>query len=189
MADEQNINEILKARGFESVDKLLETFDSLKTDLGKHKVRSTELTEAQKELEALRQEKQAREDAEKSEQQKLLDKMKQIEADKTAAEQRALAATRNAMLERAISEHIPQVHEKMRPFAAEYMRTVLPAREWADSESLKAAITDSLAKFSETLPQEFKPVPNGEQAKRGSEGQPHKQLEPGFGWKAALGQK
>ena len=188
MADEKDINEILKERGFESMSKFLETFDGLKTDLGKHKTRSTELTDMQKELETLRLEKQAREDADKSENQKLIDKMKQIEANATAAEQRAVTATRNAMLERAISEHIPGVHEKMRPFAAEYMRTVLPAREWADADSLKAAITESLAKFSETLPQEFKPVPNGEPTKRGPEGHPQQPTGPGFGWKAALGQ-
>ena len=187
MADEKDYSEVLKARGFDSMDKVFETLDSLKTDLGKHKTRSTELTEAQKELETLRLEKQAREDAEKSETQKLLDKMKQIEATATAAEQRAVAATRNAMLERAISEHIPGVHEKMRPFAAEYMRTVLPAREWADADSLKAAITESLAKFSETLPQEFKPVPNGEPTKRGPEGHPQLSTGPGFDWKAAAG--
>lgn len=187
MPDEKDITEILKARGFESVEKLLETFDSVKNDLGKHKTRSSELTEAQKELDALRLERKTREDAEKSENQKLLDKMAQMEVNAIAAEQRVQAATRSAMLERAISEHIPQVHEKMRPFAAEYMRTVLPGREWADAETLKAAITDSLAKFAETLPQEYKTVPIGDPAKRGSEGQPLLKTGPGFDWKAAAG--
>lgn len=162
--EQEQIIEMLKAKGFNGIDdipKVLEALESTKADLGKHKTRADSLTAMEKELNDLRTAQQAKEDAEKTELQKLNDKIARMEADYSKASAAAVAAQRTAMLERGLSEHLSTIPEKLRPFASEHLRTVLPGKEWADPETLKLNITESLERFNSLLPDEMKIVPAG----------------------------
>lgn len=162
--EQEQINEMLKAKGFTGIDdipKVLEALESAKADITKHKTRADSLTKAEQELEALRKAQQEREDADKTEFQKLSDRLTKMETEKAAILAQATAAQRSAMLERGLSEHLAAIPEKLRPFASEHLRTVLPGKDWADPDTLKANITESLERFNSLLPDEMKIVPAG----------------------------
>jgi len=161
MADETTVTNPFAELGFDDPAKALEAFKSMKVDLSKHKTRASELTAMEQELATLRQAQKEREDSEKTEMQKLLDQMNKVKADAESAQKQALAAQRSAMLERGLSEHLSGIPEKLRPFASEHLRTVLPGKEWADPETLKANITESMERFNSLLPDEMKIVPAG----------------------------
>lgn len=174
--------------GFEDPAKALEAFKSMKLDLAKHKTRASEVSTMQQELEALRQAKQQREDAEKTELQKLNDQIARIQADAEKAQAKAAKAERTAMLERGLADNLSSVPEKLRPFASKYLRTTLPGKEWADPETLKSTITESLGEFDSLLPDDMKIVPAG-----GAEQHRQTQMQPsaggpvtGFDFNAAL---
>lgn len=180
MAEVEKLEEALKAKGFSGLDdipKVLEALDSAKADINKHKTRASELSKMEQELADLRQKQQEREDQEKTELQKLLDKVAKAESEKEQIAAQAAAAKRTAMLERGLSEHLSAVPEKLRPFASEHLRTVLPGKEWADPETLKSTITESLERFNSLLPEEMKIVPAGGQ----DQGRKQVQPEPGAG--------
>ena len=163
MAEEPTgtLEDMLKSKGFSSIDDVFRALDSTKADLSKHKTRADTLTKAEQELENLRKAQQEREDAEKTEIQKLIDKLAQKEKDAEAAMAKAAQAERTSMLERGLSEHLSAVPEKLRPFAAEHLRTVLPHKEWADAETLGANIKTTLEQITGLLPEEMRTVPAG----------------------------
>lgn len=167
MAEEMDkLEEMLRAKGFSGIGdipKVLEALDSTKADLSKHKTRADAVSQMESELAQLRKAQQEREDAEKTEMQKLLDKMGKMQAEAESAQKQAAAAQRAAMLERGLSEHIGAIPEKLRPFASEHLRTVLPGKEWSDPETLKENITASMEKFNALLPEEMRTVPAGGQ--------------------------
>jgi len=169
VADEQNISEILKARGFDSIDKVLDALDSTKADLTKHKTRATELEDMKNRLQAFEDEKKARDDAAKTEAEKLADQVKLLQSERDRAKADAVTAARQALMERGLGEHMGNVPEKLRPVAGKYLRTVLPTMDWNDPATLTAAITAQLADLTVDAPPELKPVVSGEgQVQRGA---------------------
>lgn len=169
MADEGTILEALKARGFDSVDKVLEVLESTKADLAKHKTRASELDELKNRLQTFEDEKKKRDDAAKTEAERLADKVKELEADRDRFKAEAGNAARLALLERGLGEHLGNVPDKLRPLAGKYLRTVLPTMDWNDPDTLKAAITAQLADLTADAPPELKPtVPSGDQAPKGN---------------------
>ena len=162
--EQEQILELLKARGFSSMDdlsKVFEIMDTTKADLAKHKTRADAVTDLESQLAAFQKEKSEREDADKSELQKMNDRLAKIENEKNDLMARATASERKAMLERGLSENLAGVPEKLRPLVQKYMRTVLPGTEWVDSEALKAQITENLTGFNELLPEELRVVSSG----------------------------
>ena len=158
VADEKDINEILKARGFDSIDKVLDALDSTKADLTKHKTRATELDDLKNRLQAYEDEKKKRDDAAKTEAEKLADQVKALQAERDSAKAEAGAAARLALLERGLGKHLGVVPDKFRPVAEKYLRTVLPGMDWKDDETLGTAIGEQIADFTKDAPPEYKPV-------------------------------
>jgi len=158
--EQEKIDELLKSKGFDSLEKMAEAFDKNKADMMGYKAKSKTTTALEAELAALREKDAARENAEKTELQKVQDELTGSNAALATAQAATLAATRKAMLEVGISEQIGTVHKDLQGFAADYLRTVLPAQEWADSEALKATITASIERFGEKLPDDMKVVPS-----------------------------
>jgi chromosome segregation ATPase len=185
MPDEKDPMEMLKGKGFDSIEKVLETLESLKADVSKHKTRATAVTDLQTQLEQLQAEKQARDDAEKTELQKLTDKVKQMEAQAEQARRDAVAAQRSAMLERGIAEHLNTVAEPLRPLAGDYLRTVLPSREWQDGEGLATALKESLDRFTGLAPESLRVVKGGTPPPKGQEPAPTQPK--AFDYLAAIG--
>ena len=158
--EQAQIDELLKSKGFDSLEKMAEAFEKNKADMMKYKGEAKSATALETELQTLKDAETARGDAEKTELELLQAKLATSEAATATANAATLAATRKAMLEVGISEQIGTVHENLRGFAADYLRTVLPAQEWADPEALKATITASIEKFGEKLPDDMKVVPS-----------------------------
>ena len=188
--EQDKILELLKSKGFDSLDDLPKVFDALesaKTDIGKHKTRASKVTDLETELQTLREAQQAREDSEKTELQKLTDRIAKQEQELAAANAATAKANRTVLLEKGIAEHISGVDEKLRPLAQNYMRTVLPGKEWADSEALKAQIAETLNGFNELLPEEMKVVETGgNPPPRTQDGIPLAGDKPVFDFNAAL---
>jgi len=185
MADETTVVNPFAELGFDDPAKALEAFKSLKLDLAKHKTRADSVTAMETELETLRSAQQAKEDAEKTELQKMNDRLVKIENEKNDLMARATASERKAMLERGLSENLAGVPEKLRPLVQKYMRTVLPGTEWADSEALKAQITENLTGFNELLPEELRVVSSGTPPPK-TPGAPPAGDKPVFDFQAAL---
>ena len=185
MADETTVVNPFAELGFDDPAKALEAFKSLKLDLAKHKTRADSVTAMETELETLRSAQQAKEDAEKTELQKMNDRLVKIENEKNDLMARATASERKAMLERGLSENLAGVPEKLRPLLQKYMRTVLPGTEWADSEALKAQITENLTGFNELLPEELRVVSSGTPPPK-TPGAPPAGDKPVFDFQAAL---
>ena len=160
--EQEKIDELLKSKGFDSLEKMAEAFEKNKADMMRYKGEAKSASTLETELQALKDKEAARNDAEKTELQKLQDKLAGVEATAAQFQAVALKATRSAMLEKGIAEHLGNVPEKLRGFAADYLRTVLPAQEWADPDALKATITASIEKFGEKLPDDMKVVPSSE---------------------------
>ena len=161
MADETTVVNPFAELGFDDPAKALDAFKSMKLDLAKHKTRADSVTAMETELETLRSAQQAKEDAEKTELQKMNDRLAKIENEKNDLMARATASERKAMLERGLAENLSGVPDKLRPIVQKYMRTVLPGMEWADAEALKAQITENLTSFNEILPEELRVVSSG----------------------------
>lgn len=161
MADEVNVTEMLKARGFDSIEKVLETLDSTKADLTKHKTRASELDDLKNRLQAFENEKAERENAAKTEAEKLADQVKALQVERDSAKAEAGAAARLALLERGLGKHLGIVPDKFRPVAEKYLRTVLPGMDWKDDETLGTAIGEQIADFTKDAPPEYKPVVSG----------------------------
>jgi len=161
MADETTVVNPFAELGFDDPAKALDAFKSMKLDLAKHKTRADSVTAMETELETLRSAQQAKEDAEKTELQKMNDWLAKIENEKNDLMARATASERKAMLERGLAENLSGVPDKLRPIVQKYMRTVLPGAEWADAEALKAQITENLTSFNEILPEELRVVSSG----------------------------
>jgi hypothetical protein len=97
---------------------------------------------------------------------------KQMEAQAEQARREAVAAQRSALLERGIAEHLATVHESLRPRAADYLRTVLPVKEWQDGEGLATAMAESLERFTGLAPESLKVVKGGTPPPKGQEPPP-----------------
>lgn len=163
--EQEQILELLKSKGFTDTDDLTKVFaalDAKTADLNTYKTKASAVTELEAELKTLKDAQTARDDAEKTELEKLQGKIAKMEGEAAAFKAEALKATRSALLERGIAEQLGTVHENLRGFAADYLRTVLPSQEWADAEALKATITASIVKFGEKLPEEMRVVASGE---------------------------
>ena len=193
MAEEmERLEEMLKAKGFSGINdipKVLEALESTKADLSKHKTRAETVSSLEAKLAELERAKQEREDAEKTELQKLNDRLTKMQAESEAAAAKAAKAERYAMMERGLSEHLAGVPEKLRPFASEHLRTILPGKEWSDPDTLKATITESFERFNTLLPEEMRVVPSGgaEQHRQQPQMQiPSGKTVTGFDFEAAL---
>ena len=154
---------LMKSKGFESLDdlpKLIAALDSKTSDLDKYKAKASTVTGLEAELKKLQDAQAARDDAERTELEKLQAKIAKMESAAAEFKATALKAQRSAMLERGIAEQLGAVPEKLRPFASDHLRITLPSAEWADVEALKETITASLEKFSELLPDDMKVVPS-----------------------------
>jgi chromosome segregation ATPase len=162
VADEVNVNDALKAKGFDSVDKVLEALESAKADLAKHKTRASELDDLKNRLQAFENEKAERENAAKTEAEKLADKVKALETEREQFKAEAAKAARQVLLERGLGENMGSVPEKLRPVADKFLRTVLPTMDWNDPETLKAAIAEQLADLTADAPPDMKPVVSGD---------------------------
>ncbi len=165
--EQEQLVQLLKDKGFSGLDDIPKVLDALanaKADINKHKTRADTVTDLEAQLLALTEANTAREDAEKTELQKLTDKITKMEGEAATFKAEALKATRTAMLERGIAEHLGALNEQIRPFASEHLRTVLPGKEWADSDALKETIASTLESFNTLLPENLRTVPSGETA-------------------------
>jgi len=157
---------LMKSRGFtgglDDLQKVFDALESAKADITKNKTRADAVTGLEEQLAAFQAEKTARDDADKTELQKLTDRIAKQELDIATANAATAQANRTVLLEKGIAEHLGGIDEKLRPLAQNYMRTVLPGRDWADSEALKAQITETLTGFNELLPEEMRVVASGD---------------------------
>ena len=187
--EQAELEKLLKDRGFGGLDdlpKVLDALDSVKADLVKNKTRAATVQELQQKLEEFEAAKRAAEDKEKTELQKLNDRLAETEAEVAKAKAAAASANRQAMLERGIAAHINTISEPLRPFATEHLRTVLPAKDWADEEALKTTIEESMKKFAELLPEHLKTVKSGETQIDRTKGGPPAGVAPIFDVMAAI---
>ena len=171
--DAEKMAELLKAKGFDSLEDALGALDKTKADLSKHKTRATDLEELQNRLKSFEDEKRARDDAEKTESEKLAAKVAELETAAKQAQAEAAKAKRTALMEKGLGEHLGSVPDKLRALASEHLRVILPTKDWQDEETLTAVITESLGKFTELAPEHLRPaVPAGVPPKRGPDDMP-----------------